>query len=171
MVNCGKKIKRGNSMKFENFIPEIEEKIAYTFKDKTLLRQAFTRASFCNEASHKTDEPYQSNEVLEFFGDSVLSAVIILNLIKTKTTRYCHGIKTDLKEGDFSNIRSKLADKKNLSDNVERLGLERYLIMGEGDRKLGIAAERSVREDLFESIVGAIYIDSDFESSLYTKFT
>ena len=100
--------------------------------------------------------------MLEFFGDSILSAAIITSLIKTKAKRYQRGIKTELCEGDFSNIRSHLADKKNLSDNIRRLGLQEYLIMGEGDAKLGIENERSVMEDLFESIIGAVYIDSGF---------
>lgn len=148
-------------MNFAANIKNIEEKIGYTFSDKSLLRQAFTRASFCNEYEGVRGG-YQSNEVLEFFGDSVLSASIVTGLIKLRTKRYEHGIKTELGEGDFSNIRSRLADKKNLSDNIRRLGLQKYLILGSGDEKLGIANERSVMEDLFESIVGAIYIDSDF---------
>ncbi len=148
-------------MNFESNVPEIEKKIGYTFRDKSLIRQAFTRESFCNEM--RRGEEYQSNEVLEFFGDSALSLAIVTKLIITKTKRYSHGIKTELGEGDFSNIRSKLADKKNLSENIARLGLQKYLIMGEGDAKLGIENERSVMEDLFESIIGAIYIDSDFD--------
>ena len=151
-------------MKFEISVKEIESKIGYNFNDKALLRQAFTRASFCNENNYKQKEPYQSNEVLEFFGDSILSAAIITALIKMKTKRYSKGIKTALTEGDFSNIRSHLADKKNLSDNIRRLGLEKYLIMGEGDAKLGIENERSVMEDLFESLIGAVYIDSGFDT-------
>ena len=150
-------------MTFDNHVKEIECAIGYTFSDKSLLRQAFTRASFCNENNYKRKEPYQSNEVLEFFGDSVLSMAIITSLITTKTKRYSGGIKTDLGEGDFSNIRSHLADKKNLSENISRLGLQKYLIMGEGDAKLGIENERSVMEDLFESLIGAIYIDSSFD--------
>ena len=153
---------RGSDMTFSIYIPVIEEKIGYTFSDKSLLRQAFTRASFCNEQEGKRGG-FQSNEVLEFFGDSVLSAAIVTKLIKTKAERYIHGIRTELNEGDFSNIRSHLADKKNLSENIVRLGLEKYLILGEGDAKLGIAKERSVMEDLFESIIGAIYIDSGFD--------
>lgn len=150
-------------MDFDKNIAKIEEKIGYVFRDKSLLRQAFTRASFCNEANRALRIGYQSNEVLEFFGDSILSAVIVTCFIKTKTERYKYGIKTELDEGDFSNIRSKLADKRNLSENISRLGLEKYFLMGEGDVKLGIAAERSVREDLFESVIGAIYIDSGFD--------
>ena len=155
---------------FEKNIPKIEQIIGYTFKDKSLLMQAFTRSSFCNEANVRARIPYQSNEVLEFFGDSVLSAAIVTMLIEIRSERYPHGIRSDLKEGDFSNIRSSLSDKKNLSDNITRLGLERMLIMGEGDAKLGIENERSVKEDLFESIIGAIYIDSGFnmERIVYT---
>lgn len=150
-------------MIFDKSVAEIEEKIGYVFRDKSLLRQAFTRESFCNEANRRERVPYQSSEVLEFFGDSVLSAAIVTSFIKTKSQRYSHGVRTELREGDFSNIRSKLADKKNLSENITRLGLERYFILGEGDKKLGIEREPSVREDLFESIIGAIYIDSDFD--------
>ncbi len=157
------------SSEFKKNISEIEGKIGYTFSDKALLRQAFTRASFCNEANAHTRVEYQSNEVLEFFGDSVLSLAIVTSLIREKTVRYERGIKTELNEGDFSNIRSNLADKKNLSQNIARLGLQKYLIMGEGDSKLGIENERSVMEDLFESIIGAIYIDSSFDMSVVIK--
>lgn len=144
-------------MNFEKNISAIEKTIAYTFNDKSLLKQAFTRTSFCNEQSAK--ENYQSNEVLEFFGDSVLSCAIITLLLKGQTEKYRHGIKTQLNEGDFSNIKSRLSDKKNLSESTAALGLQKYLLMGEGDSKLGIENEPSVMEDLFESIIGAVYID------------
>lgn len=152
-------------MKFEENIVKIEAAIGYTFRDKSLLRQAFTRTSYCNEHG----SIYQSNEVLEFFGDSVLSAAIITLLLRERTERYAHGIKTGLTEGDFSNIKSKLSDKKNLSESTERLGLEAYLLMGEGDAKLGIQKEPSVMEDLFESIIGAVYIDSGENMSAVLK--
>ena len=142
-------------------VREIEKKIGYTFKDKSLLMQAFTRTSFCNEINPTVKTKYHSNEVLEFFGDGVLSLSIITFLLKECTERYEHGIKTELGEGDFSNIKSKLSDKQNLSKSMKALGLEKYLLMGEGDKKLGIQNEPSVMEDLFESIVGAIFIDSD----------
>ncbi len=143
-------------MNFNQHISEIEKKIKYTFKDKSLLTQAFTRESFCNE---RRGDDYKSSEVLEFFGDSVLSTAIISILLEKKTERYSHGIKTDWDEGDFSNLRSKLSDKRNLAKSTAELGLQKYLIMGEGDAKGGIQNEPSVMEDLFESIIGAIYID------------
>ncbi len=145
-------------MNFSKNISEIEKKIGYTFKDKSLLTQAFTRSSYCNEHRGAGRE-YISNEVLEFFGDSVLSTAIITMMLKEKTERYEHGIYTGLDEGDFSNIRSKLSDKRNLSKSMAALGLQKHLRMGEGDAKLGIENEPSVMEDLFESIIGAVYID------------
>ena len=146
-------------MDFTKSIPEIEKKIGYKFKDKSLLTQAFTRSSFCNEHKIRGERQIISNEVLEFFGDSVLSTAIISLMLREKTERYEHGIYTELHEGDFSNIRSKLSDKRNLSGSMALLGLQKYLLMGEGDAKLGVENEPSVMEDLFESIVGAVYID------------
>lgn len=147
-------------MDFNKSIKEIETKIGYAFKDKSLIRQAFTRTSYCNENRGPSGIIYQSNEVLEFFGDSVLSAAIVTLLMRDFAKRYENGISTKLDEGDFSNIKSKLSDKKNLSLSIKKIGLEKYLLMGEGDRRLGIENEPSVMEDLFESIIGAIYIDS-----------
>ena len=97
---------------FPTCLPEIEKIIGYTFRDKSLITQAFTRTSFCNE----NGGAYQSNEVLEFIGDSVLSVSIITFLMDMHAERYEHGIRTVFGEGDFSNIKSKLSDKKNLSE-------------------------------------------------------
>ena len=141
-------------------IKEIEERIGYVFSDKSLVIQAFTRASYVNEHRGAHGEPLMSNEVLEFFGDSALSAAIVSLLMRERCERYAYGIKTSLTEGDFSNIRSKLSDKRNLSKSTEALGLEKYLLLGAGDAKKDVASEPSVKEDLFESIIGAIYIDS-----------
>jgi ribonuclease-3 len=156
-------------MNFLKNIPEIEKKIGYTFKDKSLVTQAFTRSSFCNEHRISGKRPMVSNEVLEFFGDSVLSTAIISLMLKEKTERYEFGIYTELDEGNFSNIRSKLSDKRNLSHSMSTLGLQKYLLMGEGDGKLGIENEPSVMEDLFESIIGAVYIDCGMDISKVIK--
>lgn len=152
-------------MNFNDNIEKIEVAIGYTFRDKSLLRQAFTRTSFCNEQGRGKNK-YISNEVLEFFGDSVLSTSIVTLLLKGRTERYEFGLKTELDEGDFSAIRSNLSDKKNLSETTKALGLQKYLLLSHGDEKLGIENEPSVMEDLYESIIGAIYIDCGMELSV-----
>ena len=136
---------------------EIEKKIGYTFKDKSLLVQAFTRSSYTNE---KGRGALQSNQVLEFFGDSVLSCALVTLFMRDFSSRYEYGVKTEFAEGDFSTLKSKLSDKTKLSSASDGLRLAPYLLIGEGDKKLGIASEPSVLEDLYESIIGAIWIDS-----------
>ena len=150
-------------------IREIEKKIDYEFEDKSLLRQAFTRNSYCNEQNARGGAAIQSNEVLEFFGDGILSAAIITFMIRDCAERYENGIRTRLDEGAFTNIKSKLSDKKNLSKCMMSLGIQKYLLMGEGDEKLGIENEPSVLEDLFESVIAAVYIDSGMKMEAVLK--
>ena len=152
-------------MEFNKSIEQIEKTLGYTFRDKSLLKQAFTRESYCNE-NNRGKTKFISNEVLEFFGDSILSAAIVSLLLKGRTKKYEYGIYTELGEGDFSTIRSNLSDKKNLSSAMGALGLEKYLLLSRGDAKLGIEKEPSVMEDLYESIIGAIYIDSGMDLSV-----
>ena len=152
-------------MDFNKNIEQIEKTLGYSFRDKSLLKQAFTRESFCNE-NNRGKTKFISNEVLEFFGDSILSAAIVSLLLKGRTKKYEYGIYTELGEGDFSTIRSNLSDKKNLSAAMGALGLEKYLLLSRGDAKLGIEKEPSVMEDLYESIIGAIYIDSGMDLSV-----
>ena len=147
-------------MRFDDNIEKIEEAIGYRFRDHSLLRQAFTRTSWCNEQNKGRRVKFQSSEVLEFIGDSALSTAIITMLMSEESERYEHGLLTELCEGDFSNIKAGLSNKHNLAISTKALGLEKYLIMGEGDERLGIGNQPSVMEDLFESIIGAIYVDS-----------
>lgn len=143
-------------MVFEKSIPRIEEVLGYTFRDKALLRQAFTRESFCNEARGTVE----SNEVLEFCGDSVLSAAIVTILMEKYATRDREsGLLSHLEEGDFSIIKSNLTNKSMLGARMQAIGLAAYMRIGTGDRVKKIWEEPSVREDLFESIIGAIWFD------------
>ena len=144
---------------------EIEKKIGYTFRDKALLRQAFTRESYCNEM-RAVGVDVQSNEVLEFCGDSVLGASVITILMEKYSELSASGMKTRLDEGWFSNVKSRLSDKHMLSERVFELGLYEYLLLNRGDEKMNIATQPSVMEDLFESIIGAVYFDSGKNMSL-----
>ncbi len=144
---------------------EIEKIIGYEFKNKALLRQAFTRESYCNELRAVGVE-LQSNEVLEFCGDSVLGASVITILMEKYSSFSEGGMKSTLREGNFSNIKSRLSDKRMLSERIYELGLYEYLLLNRGDVKMNIATQPSVMEDLFESIVGAVYFDSGKDMAL-----
>ncbi len=146
-------------MNFDHAIKEIEQIIGYHFADPALLRQAFTRKSYCNEARQAGDREIESNEVLEFCGDSVLSAAIISILMEKCSCRAAVGLSTQLDEGSFTVIKSNLTNKTMLSHRVSEMGLEKYLLLGRGDASRGISRQPSVMEDLFESIIGAVYFD------------
>lgn len=141
-------------------VREIEAKINYTFVNKGLLIQAFTRRSFSNEEEQAGREVMQCNEVLEFCGDSILGAVIVSTLLARNGDMTAGYLKTALSEGAFSTVKSRMSDKSMLSERMTHLGLHRYLLLSNGDRERGIADEPSVKEDLFESIVGAVFLDS-----------
>ncbi len=133
----------------------IERIIGYTFSNKGLLIQAFTRSSYHNEHPDSPD-----NEVLELIGDSVLSLSVLTYFKKQYTKVTSRGLLTDWNEGKFSALKSALVNKHRLAACIEQLGLASYLLVSRGDSKVDIEREASVKEDLFESIIGAIYIDS-----------
>ena len=133
----------------------IEQTIGYRFKDKQLLSQAFTRSSYHYEHPNE-----QSNEVLEFAGDSVLSLIVVNELIDRYSDKDGGGLYSGLDEGDFSSIRSFMVNKDFLAKKMRKLDLHRFLRVSIGDEKQGVSNGVSVLEDLFESIAGAIYLDT-----------
>lgn len=135
-------------------IATIEQTIGYQFKDKQLISQAFTRSSY-----HYEHPEEQSNEVMEFVGDSVLSLLVVDNLLDRYTDKDGSGLYSCLDEGDFSSIRSFMVNKSFLAKKMKKLGLHHFLRMSIGDEKQGVDNSISVLEDLFESIVGAVYLD------------
>ena len=145
-------------------IRQIEEILGYRFQNPALLRQAFTRSSYTNEMLQaKIPTDTDSNEVLEFIGDSVLSAALAMILVKRSGSVGARGLVSSLREGDLSRIKSNLSDKRALSSIVRELGLARHLCVSRGDLANGILDEASPQEDLFESIIGAIALDSNMD--------
>ena len=142
-------------------IAAIESAINYHFVNQDLLFQAFRRSSFCNEFQQREGRSLPSNEVLEFCGDSMLGAAITSCLIrKYASIAPKEGLAARFNEGDFSTVKSNLSDKSMLSSRMDELGLHRFLFMSNGDREQRIYETPSVKEDLFESIIGAVYLDS-----------
>ncbi len=136
--------KRINIMK-ANDLRTIEKKIGYEFKDKTLLMRAFTHASACADATKN----YQS---LEFLGDSILDFVVAKRLME---------INPNAHEGALTKNRAAIVSKEPLADEVDRLDLAKFLIVGKGENLEVISAQQKVKSDIFESIIGAIYLDSN----------
>lgn len=123
---------------------EIEKKIGYVFKDKKLLERAFTHGS----AKAAARENYQS---LEFLGDSILDFVIAKRLME---------LYPDAHEGELTKLRANIVSRNPLAEEVEKLALADYLIVGKGESRQNIASQTKIKSDIFESVIGAIYLDS-----------
>lgn len=152
----------------ENF-QVVQRGISYWFKNKDLLLQAFTRRSYSEENGG------ENNEVLELIGDAVLDFYVIRILIDifgyTKSNLDDFDPKLNLdefivgtysNESSLTNIKKKLVSKKMLAHRIDKLNFKDYLLMGKGDIQQHKENEESVKEDLFEAILGAIAIDSDW---------
>lgn len=133
----------------------IERVLGYRFESPALLRQAFTRSSYRNEHPERLD-----NEVLELIGDSVLSLTVLTWFRERYMKQTARGLETCFDEGQLSAMKNGLVNKRHLADRMRRLGLSRYLMVSRGDAGTGIWQENSVMEDLFESVIGAIYLDA-----------
>ena len=135
-------------------IAEIEQIIGYTFKNKSLIEMAFTHSSFSNEHT------VESNEKLEFLGDSVLNFVVAELLYLTA--------KED--EGSMTVSRASIVSREPLACAVEKLGLLRFLRTGEGVSPTKNWATKS-KSNLFEAILGAIYLDGGMECAKHFVYS
>ena len=166
----------------QNDLIFIQNQIGYPFNNLDLLQQAFTRRSYSEENGG------ENNEVLEFIGDKVLDLFVVKLLIsqnsnavglykkhdpKLKNTwSYMTEQKTfpeenvlvsDYSEAELTDIKKLLVQKKTLANRIEELGIGYCLLMGSGDIQQNIGQENSVKEDLFEAILGAIAIDCNWD--------
>ncbi len=128
---------------------EIEDKLGYAFRKVALLERAFTHGS----ADPDPEKNYQS---LEFLGDSILSFVISKRLFS---------LYPSAKEGALTKMRSCIVSEQPLAEAVAALGIAQYLKMGEGERKSRLWEHESIRCDLYESVVAAIYLDGGLKAA------
>ena len=140
---------------------DIENAIGYTFKNKGLLTQAFIHASYSNE--HKGEYSYQ---LLEFIGDRSLDLTITEKICKhlgmTIGDRFIP-VKSRITEGTLTFIKSLIVRKEALSSYMDKLGFSKYLFIGNGGENNNVRESTNVKEDLFESIIGAITLDCNWD--------
>lgn len=144
----------------KEIIDAIQQVIGYEFNDKALLIQAFTRESYAKEQRVKGLD-CEGNEQLEFFGDTVLGYLVVSGAFDNFTNVVENtGLHVMYKEGKLSEFKSYWTKKERLSDAIDALGLAEYLIMSKGDINQKANEHKSVKEDLFEALVGAMWVDS-----------
>ena len=139
----------------------IEEKTGYFIRSNYILSQAFRRRSFCVEQCGK------SNEMFEFIGDQVLSYYVVKFI-----TQRCSALNIEgdysfgINECRFTSAKQELVCNEALSEIIDEWGIVEYLIVGTSDIKNRVDQQPKVKADLFESIIGAIAIDSEWNSDV-----
>jgi ribonuclease-3 len=132
----------------------LEERLGYAFKDKQLLKTALTHSSYKNECMLEGIECY---ERLEFLGDAVLELIV---------SEYLYSGMPDKREGMLSSTRAQLVCEQSLSQIAKRLKIPDYLILGKGEEFHGGRDKSSILCDVFESILGAIYLEGGYEEAV-----
>jgi ribonuclease-3 len=127
-------------------LQQVEQIIGYKFSNRALLDKALTHSS-------AADSRLQSNERLEFFGDSILSVVICQTLFE----RF-----PDYLEGELTKMKSMLVSRGTCARLAKQIGLQEFLKVGKG-MAFSRALSGSLAASLLEAIIAAIYIDGGFE--------
>ena len=130
----------------------LEEKLDYTFHDRTLLENALTHSSCANESRGRL----QSNERLEFLGDSVLGMVVADHLFRNHP---------DLPEGELTRTRAALVCEESLVQAAHALDLGAYLHLGKGEEAGGGRSRPSIQADAVEAVLAAVYLDGGIGSA------
>lgn len=116
------------------------------FKNKKLLEQAFVHRSYLNEVKVKVN----SNERLEFLGDSIISFIV---------SDYLYKKYPNFNEGTLTNLRSLLVNTKSLAQISKELDFGKFLKLSKGEEESKGRQNQSLLADSFEAFVGALFID------------
>ncbi len=130
---------------------ELEKKIGYKFKDINLLITAMTHTSYANELRVNKTESY---ERLEFLGDAILEYIV---------SEYLFLKKKEYEEGRLTKLRASLVCEFTLSQVSESLGYGEYVRLSKGEAQTGGRTRKSILCDLFESVLGAMYLDGGMD--------
>jgi len=128
------------------------EHVGVSFRDISILKQAFTHRSYLNE--HRTS-PVAHNERLEFLGDAILELVVTEYLFKKFPAK---------NEGELTAYRSALVNTNTLSMVADSLEMNKYLLLSRGERKDTGRARQFILANTFEAVVGAMYLDAGFDT-------
>ena len=128
-------------------ISEVENIIGYEFNDKNLLRTCFTHSSYANE--HGAVD----NELLEFFGDSILEFIVTEHLFKNARGD----------EGDMTKLRAEMVSKTPLLKVVKKMGLDKFLLLGNGQVKTKNSTDK-MYSSIYEALVAGIYLDGGIKA-------
>ena len=130
----------------------LEERIGHKFRNSLLLAEALTHPSL----GHETQRYHFDNQRLEFLGDAVLQLIM---------TEYLFAMFPREAEGRLTKLRSRLVSREALCGHAQKLELGQFLMMGRGEEACGGRQRPSTLADAFEALLGAIYLDTNFETA------
>ena len=139
--------------KEKNKLLSLQNNLNYKFNNEELLSLAMTHSSYANE--HKMGV-VENNERLEFLGDAILNLVV---------SQYLYKKYPNHPEGELTKIRAKVVCESSLAYAAKKIEIGKFLLLGKGEEATGGRVRESILADAAEAIVGAIYMDSDFETT------
>lgn len=134
-------------------LEKLQQMLNVRFNDKVVLLSAITHRSYLNE--HR-DATWDHNERLEFLGDAVLELVV---------TDYLFHKYLDKPEGELTAVRAALVNTISLSLASEKMGINDFLLMSKGEAKDVGRARQYILANVFESCIGAIYVDQGYDKA------
>ncbi len=139
-------------------LQELQQELGVEFVDRGLLLQALTHESFLNEWSSEELSEFdaESNQRLEFLGDSVLNFTVAEMLYRSLP---------NADEGTLSLARSHVVRKETLAEAAREMSLGELIVFGQGESRSGLAERDSVLEDAYEALVGALFVDQGVEAA------
>ena len=131
-------------------LEDLEQNIGYTFKNKELLKTALTHTSYAHE------NRIESNEKLEFLGDSILEFV---------TSNYLYNNYKKLKEGEMTKVRASVVCEKSLYQVALKHDFSDFLNLGKSEIACNGNKKPAILADSVEAVIAAIYEDSNLENA------
>ena len=128
----------------------VEKSIGYTFKNKELLKTALTHTSYAYENKK------ESNEKLEFLGDSILEFI---------SSKYLYGKYTNLREGEMTKVRATVVCEESLYKVAKMHNFGDFLYLGKSEQKTGGKNRPAILADSVEAVIAAIYLDGGIEEA------
>lgn len=125
-------------------LEKLEESIGYRFKNKLILKNALTHTSYANENN------VQSNEKLEFLGDSILEFI---------SSKYIYSKYPNLKEGEMTKVRAQVVCEQSLYKIAKMHNFSDFLNLGKSEKLSGGKERPAILADSVEAVIAAMYID------------
>ena len=135
----------------EELLTKLKSLFQIEFANTDFLKEAFTHSSYVNE--HR-ELNLKDNERIEFLGDAVLELTV---------TKYLFNEYPSLPEGKLTRLRAAIVCEASLSQFAKEYGFDRYILLGKGEERMNGRKRPSLLCDLFESFIGALYLDQGLD--------